>query len=316
MKYFYGIVQPGDFSRPFLKIRDNEIEVFRYKDIAALIGSPLFDSLRDISREELIYQLAEHQVVVEGALSVFPGLIPVKFGTIVSKMEIMEVLEKNLNKFHEIFEKIKGRVEWDLVAVWNDLSSVLSGISESSRTIKNYKEEIASNPYEETFVDRVEIGKMIKDALDKKNEDLAGEFLEKAKDLVEDHRFNPLMDDSMIVNVALLIKKENEEELEERLRDLDEKYEGTITFRLVGPLPPYSFYTVKIKEKEEVEKAKEALGLQEASLSNLKSVYREKARELHPDHSLESQEKFEELTKSYRFLLDYLKDPIHLEGLE
>lgn len=316
MKYLYGVIEAKGASQPVLQIRETKIGIHTYRNISALVGDVPYTSLKNLSREDLIYKLADHQVILEEMMAIFPEVIPFKFGSLAPEGQITKILEYNFEKTKEIFVKIKGKQEWDLVACWDDFNFVLKQVSEENNKIKNFKEEIVRKPYPETFVDRVEIGKMVKDAVEEKRKSLTEEFSLAIEDIVENHRYNPLMDDTMILNAALFIKKENEKELEVRLNYLDKKYQSRINFRCVGPLPPYSFYTIELQEKEAIEEAKKFMGIDELSLSELKNIYRERAKQLHPDLAGETQGKFERLTKSYRLLLDYLKNPDSVGGLE
>ena len=67
----------------------------------------------------------------------------------------------------------------------------------------------------------------------------------------------------MICNIAFLIAKDKKEEFELALEQLDKEYTGLINFKLVGPLPPYSFATFEIKKltPAEIAYAKAFLGL-------------------------------------------------------
>jgi len=74
---------------------------------------------------------------------------------------------------------------------------------------------------------------------------------------------NPPMDDSMVTNAALLVDKAEQEALDQQLELLDEEFEGQLTFRRVGPLPPYSFATVEVEvpSYEAIDEARRHLGL-------------------------------------------------------
>lgn len=122
---------------------------------------------------------------------------------------------------------------------------------------------------------------------------------------------NPLMDDSMVANVALLVDEAGREVLGQRLEDLDEEFKGRLLFRCVGPLPPYSFATVEVEvlSLEAVDEARRCLGLGEtATPSEIKQTYRRLASRLHPDHNPEDPEaesRMAELTRSYELLTAY-----------
>jgi hypothetical protein len=57
---------------------------------------------------------------------------------------------------------------------------------------------------------------------------------------------NPLMDDRMAVNMAVLLNRINAGLLEGVLNRLDTETGGKLTFRSIGPLPPASFATVEV----------------------------------------------------------------------
>jgi len=118
------------------------------------------------------------------------------------------------------------------------------------------------------------------------------------------------MNDQMVTNSAFLINSNNKEKFEQLIDQLDEEYKGLLNFKLVGPLPCYSFYTIEVKElnPEHVAQAKTELGLrEETSESEIKKAYLEKAKLFHPDAHSDNgdEEKFKRINKAYHILLDY-----------
>lgn len=118
------------------------------------------------------------------------------------------------------------------------------------------------------------------------------------------------MNDQMVTNSAFLISRRNKEKFEQVIDQLDEEYKGLLNFKLVGPLPCYSFYTIEVKElnSEHVAQARNELGLrEEISESEIKKAYLEKARIFHPDAQPGNgdEENFSRIKKAYHTLLDY-----------
>ena len=118
------------------------------------------------------------------------------------------------------------------------------------------------------------------------------------------------MNDQMITNAAFLLKRNKKDKFEEALDRLDEEYKGMLNFKLVGPLPCYSFYTIEVKElyPEHISQAKEELGLSETSSdADIKRAYQEKAKEFHPDlnQGNGSVDHFNRIKKAYQTLLEY-----------
>jgi hypothetical protein len=55
-----------------------------------------------------------------------------------------------------------------------------------------------------------------------------------------------LLDEQMVLNEAFLISTDDVPEFEERVRGLDVLFDGRLNFRIVGPVPPYTFSTVEV----------------------------------------------------------------------
>ena len=271
--------------------------------------SPLieFDSL---PREILLRNLAIYQAVIEKVMKSH-HIIPVKFGTMVQgEEELKRILEKGYGQINTNLKEMENKIELDVAALWVNVAAVLREIGEEEE-IKRLKEEAASKPPDEIFEIKINLGKMVKTLLDKKREGLASEILNILKKEAEDHRSHDVMDDSMIMNVGFLIHKDKEDLFESKVHQLDKQYNGRINFRIVGPLPPYSFTTMEMKRAEfgEVNEARSMLELgEETSISEIRETYRELSKKFHPDKypgDREAQKRFEKITNAYQILADY-----------
>jgi DnaJ-class molecular chaperone len=115
----------------------------------------------------------------------------------------------------------------------------------------------------------------------------------------------------MITNLAFLITKSKKEDFEKEVEQLDKKFTGKINFRLVGPLPPYSFATFEIKKitPEEIFYAKAVLGIiEDPRPEEVKQAYYAMAQKLHPDKNPDNPEaarQFEELKMAFDLLYEY-----------
>jgi DnaJ-domain-containing protein 1 len=229
---------------------------------------------------------------------------------------IKKVLEKGYSEFKDKLEKIEKKIELDVVAVWNNLDSIIKRNGDENEEIRKFKEEIAKKSPQDTFQERIEIGSMIKDALDKEKDDLQSEMLEFLKDKVKVSGFkkHELMDDRMILNCAFLLDKDKEKEFDRALKELNEKYNEKINFRCISSLPLYSFFTYEVKKVnfENINNARKLLGLgEEVDPSEIKASYHRLVREKHPDKfpdDMDAQRKFEEIQRAYKMLIDYCQD--------
>jgi DnaJ-domain-containing protein 1 len=111
---------------------------------------------------------------------------------------------------------------------------------------------------------------------------------------------NALVADEMVMNVAFLIQRDQEGEFDKRVRELDQAFHDQMNFRVIGPLPPYSFATVEVARPsaEKIEEARQVLALvNEVSEAEAKEAYRRMVAETHPDAHPDGEQGDERFTK-------------------
>jgi len=316
--YVYGIINSNEKKKfgSVEKASTGEIYTIPYQDIACVVSDYPKNCFDFGTREEVAKKLVVHQAAIEKVMKEYT-IIPIKFGTLLENGdEVKKVLEKGYFEFKDKLKKLNEKIELDVAALWNDLNSIIKEIGDEDETVRKFKEEIAKKPPEETFQDRVKIGNMIKEALDKKKDELQREMLELLKNEVEVNEFikHELMDDRMILSCAFLLDRDMESGFDRALNELNERYNETVNFRCVGPLPLYSFSTYEVKKADfkAIDKARELLGLgEEVDASDIKKAYRKLVREKHPDkfpNDIDAQKKFEEIQASYKLLLNYCQN--------
>jgi len=133
------------------------------------------------------------------------------------------------------------------------------------------------------------------------------------KDLAVDIQANALLRDELVLNVALLVERTAEAELTRRVSELDAQFRDEINFRIIGPLPPYSFSTVEVTRPalEELEAARLLLGLGvEVCSAEVRQAYRKLVAVSHPDVNREdphAAEKVNQLTQAATLLTGYCR---------
>ncbi|PKP15344.1 MAG: hypothetical protein CVU06_16740, partial [Bacteroidetes bacterium HGW-Bacteroidetes-22] len=163
-----------------------------------------------------------------------------------------------------------------------------------------------------TVDDQMKVGVMIKKALDEKREKYALQIQTFLRNYCAAFKVHELMDDRMVINVACLINIREQKDFDRKVGEINTKFAEKLNFRCVGPLPPYSFYTLEIKKMqfEEIDWAKKKLRLSDdfATKNEVKKAYRKLAFSFHPDRNPDTpgiEKEFDEVTKAYRILADY-----------
>jgi hypothetical protein len=310
--YIYAIIPTGDqvvFDVAGVDDYHDEVYSVPYRDLAAVVSvSPLAD-YRGLKRDQAARYLVAHQSVVEAVMRDFP-VLPVKFGTVLpDESRVRRLLEQGETLFRTTLERFTDRVQMEAVVLWN-LSEVFQEIG-NEQEIVQLKAKIAALSPDEAVAGRVAIGQMVKASLQRRRAELADRLLPPLREVALDLAVNPLMDDSMVTNVALLLDRTGREALDEQLWALDDQFEGRLHFRCVGPLPPYSFATVEVQIPtfEMVDEARRRLDLGEtATPGEIKRAYHRLVARLHPDLNPEdpaAEARMTAVTQAYELLTTY-----------
>lgn len=329
--YIYGVITSGEaMSFGPIGIGDRgdeaasltEVRTIPYKDLAAVVSDcpPVdYTALKDMDKEKVVRDLAAHQAVIEEVMKRFT-VLPVKFGTTVKdEDEVETVLRQGYFALQEAHAAIADKVEVEVVATW-DLPSVFQEIS-AEEPIAKLRARIEGMSRLRSTPDRIKVGKMVYESLNRRRENYQQEALSALAGCALDLQKHSLMSDEMVMNVAFLLDKEQQEEFDRRLDELDERLGGRLNFRRIGPLPPYSFSTIEARPMthQEINGAQEQLGLgQEASLNDVKRAYYALAQEHHPDAQpgdKAAEERFAQIAVAYQLLSNYCLGQAAAQGI-
>jgi hypothetical protein len=284
-----------------------------FKDIAAIVKDSEIVDYSHMPKDTLGIWLVSHQQLIEKVMAKHT-IIPMRLGTFASSdEEVRQILAKGYRTIKDIFERAKNSIEIDVVATLNDFKSFLQEVSEEEE-IKQLKQSLLGEKGGVTIDDQMKVGVLVKRHLDKKKEILANQIQTALGEIAQNLKAHDLMDDKMVLNTAFLIDKNRQEEFERQVEQVNDEFEDKLNFRCVGPLPPYSFYTLEVKKPqfEEIDWAKKILGLEKDFITaiEIKKAHRKTALTCHPDKNPDTpniEQKFDEMTRAYKILLDYYR---------
>lgn len=243
-KYIYCII-PAKTQEAFGPLgiggRGDEVSSISFDDIAAVVSnSPVIKY--SVSRENTL----AHEKAIEEVMKKYT-VLPVRFATIAENEEkVKKILEKEHGKFKDLLDEIKDKKELGLKAMFKD-EVIYKEILEKYKEIKSLKEKIATKPPEQTYYQRMEIGKMVEQALDSEREKYKKEILDILEPLSKDIKINASYGEKMIINVAFLVNKDKEPEFDKCVHELDARYTDKIKFKYVGIVPPFNFVNLIIE---------------------------------------------------------------------
>lgn len=313
--YLYGIAGAGSPSLSQVQGLAGGVSVVELGALGAIVGAPPEDGFRELSRERALRLLLGHQEVLEAAMAK-TTVLPVKFGTVAPhEAAVRSLLHQKQSMLAELLVEFHGRTQIEIIVLW-DTGSIFTEIAGEPEILEARKAAEAS-PGE---AEAVQLGHMVKAALERRRDRLQARLHEALSPLAIDTAFNAPMDDRMAANLAVLIGEAGAERLQAALEELDVEYGGQLTFRCVGPLPPANFATLQVgfPSAKEIDRAKQVLGLpDQASQSAITSAFRRLVRENHPDlaaASEDSAKRMSELTLAYKLLMSCAKSQIPAAG--
>ncbi|MDI6889675.1 MAG: GvpL/GvpF family gas vesicle protein [Thermodesulfovibrionales bacterium] len=237
-KYLYCVInesQGRNFGPIGIGDRGDEVHTLCFRDLACVISStPMTKYV--ISRENLI----AHEKVIEEAMKDYT-VLPVRFCTVAtSAEEVRNLLMKKYQELKNLLRSMDNKVELGLKVFWQDMENVFKEIGST-----------LSPPTSLSLDEKVDLGKRVKEALEKKREDEAEEILDVLRPKCVSLRSNKIVGDNMILNCAFLVDKAHEREFDDLIEDLSQKYKDRLKFKYVGPVAPFNFAELVIKWGQE-----------------------------------------------------------------
>jgi len=305
-KYIYGII-PAPKSNGF----GDGVYAVPYQEISAVVSDSEIVDCINLQKDAAARFLIRHQQTIEKVMENFT-VIPMRLGTFArDEEEVTLILTKAYPMVQDIFDRVHNKTETDVTATWNDFNSVIGKIGEE-KEIKELKSRLLADPGAITVGDQMKVGLLIKKALEKRNGKCAERIRSALMAFSRNMKAHELMDDRMVINTAFLVENPQREAFYKEVESLDAEFNNELDFRCVGPLPPYSFYTLEVKKMDfkEIDSARKRLDLSNNVISKdqIKKAYQARAFDSHPDRNPDVtgiEEKFDEITRAYKILVDY-----------
>jgi hypothetical protein len=312
--YIYGVLNSDKelFFGPHGVTACEEVYTISCQDISAVVSDSETLDYAHMRKDRLAMLLVRHQRAIETIMGLGHTIIPMRLGTFVKdEAEIKHILACGHTVIKDIFSKISNAIEIDITATFGDFNSAIKEASEDEET-KEFKERLLANPKAVTVDDQMKVGLMVKEALDRIREGYSKRIQASLKNVSHNFKAHELMDDKMVANIAFLMDKAKHKDFEMKVERLNIEFNEKLNFRCVGPLPPYSFYTLEIKtlKNEEIDWAKKRLGILDdiTSKNELKKAYQRQAVATHPDRNPNmpcAEKEFDEVNRAYKILTEY-----------
>ncbi len=243
--YVYSIIEQ-DGARSFGKIgiggRGDEVFTVHVRDLAAVVSrSPLV--VYDPTRENALAHEHVNEVLIEAGFTP----VPMSFGTLFkTEDDTREFLKDTYDALRDVLQKMKDKLEYGLKVNW-DRDAVLREIEETNEEIRHLKAEITGDQQRSTYFARMQLGRLVEQALADRSEDYVRDIYGELRDVASASRSNKVIGEKMIMNAAFLVARDAAEDFDRKVQEIAKRHEGKLTFRYTGPWPPYNFVTIRLQ---------------------------------------------------------------------
>lgn len=241
-QYVYGVTRsgaalPGDVRG----LDDRGVSLVEDGGVCAAIVS-------DLPRDRALGERADlvaHQRVLNALVDAGTVVLPFRFGAALADRAAVakELLAGNSARFGEILDRLEGRVELRMKATYvqdavlREIMAAEPEIAELSRRLREVPPDIADAVY----YDRVRLGELIAQAMQRLREADAGVLLDGAAPAAEAVAPKTPVREEDVVDASFLVRADRRAEFEKVVRELGRAHAERVRIRLIGPLPPYDF---------------------------------------------------------------------------
>jgi len=244
--YVYCIIEcsePRSFGKIGIGGRGDEVYTVIYRDLAAVVSQAALQVYDPTRENALTHEHVNEVVMIDNGFTP----VPMSFGTLFKTEEdTIEFLKDTYDALRDVLQKMKDKLEVGLKVNW-DRDSVLGEIENENEELRRLKAEIESNQQTSTYFARMQLGRLVEQALADKADAYVRDIYDQLRDAAIASRSNKVIGDKMIMNAAFLVARERSTFFDEKVREIGMQYEGKLTFKYTGPWPPYNFVTIRLQ---------------------------------------------------------------------
>jgi len=234
--WVYAVV-PEDSEVPGVTgVDDAPVRLVAHGSVAAAVSEVALDRPAGRRRE-----LLAHTEVVNALADENAAVAPVQFGSILlDEQEVVQsLLEPRHDEHVDVLSWLRNRRQYNLRASYvGDV--VLGEVVRDRPDVADLRARTRELPEGSPHPDLIRLGQLVASAMEGKREEDAADLRREASAFaVADHARS--VGDLDVLDLALLVPHEQEEELVARLETLAEAVHERMHLSLTGPMAPYDF---------------------------------------------------------------------------
>ncbi|MFE4498463.1 GvpL/GvpF family gas vesicle protein [Rhodococcus sp. NPDC056743] len=242
--YVYGIV-PADVEtgEDAVGVCDEAVSVVTHGDIAALVSEISVD--RQLGKPE---DLQAHAHLLDGTAKVAP-VLPLRFGAVLTDEEAVkdELLTAHADEFAAALGELEGRAQYVVKGRYVE-KAILREVIEENEQASELRDTIRDQPEDATRDARMALGEIISNAIVAKRDEDTRTVVDALTPLADFLNVREPTHEEDAAQVSVLIEVARQDELENRVDELAQQWEGRVEMRVLGPLAAYDFVVTRKPE--------------------------------------------------------------------
>src|SRR5438105_9211885 len=222
--YVYSIIECAE-QRTFGKIgiggRGDEVYTVIYRDLAAVVSQAALQVYDPTRENALTHEHVNEVVMIDNGFTP----VPMSFGTLFKTEEdTIEFLKDTYDALRDVLQKMKDKLEVGLKVNW-DRDSVLGEIENENEELRRLKAEIESNQQTSTYFARMQLGRLVEQALADKADAYVREIYDELQEAAIASRSNKVIGVKMIMNAAFLAARSEQEPFDQEMPGIGRRLE-------------------------------------------------------------------------------------------
>jgi hypothetical protein len=231
----YGVVRRDDCDRAMRRARelDSDADALEAGSLAAIV------SRRTERRRRVREALVRHSAVLE-SVAAEVDVLPMRYGVMADEATVRtEILEARVRWFEEAMHGLAGRVEMRVIASY-DRDAVLFALLKDDPAVRQRQRRIRERPDASTYWDKVELGRAVAGALERRRAADANRLLQALRPISFGVQVAAPATETTVLVASFLVGREDHASFAGTAEGLglDERH---LRVRARGPLPPWSF---------------------------------------------------------------------------
>lgn len=235
--YVYGIIEEATKPPATSGIAGAAVEVVETDGAAALVSELPDTEQLEMGREELLV----HARVLEQALEQ-GTVLPMRFGLVLDGSEAVrrDLLEAYADELHRQLHDLGGKVEIRVRATYEEEPLMREVVSENPE-IARRRAALAGRSEDATYFERIELGELVADALERKRVGDAEAIVEALGPRAAGLHVADPAHERIALNASFLVERSQVKRFEDAVEKVAAGQHGRMRLTFTDPLPPHSF---------------------------------------------------------------------------